>query len=186
MGNRNHRIFKLVLGLMACLILGLYVLVVAKTVMWKWVDEKGIEHYVDEFYKVPDKYKPKAVKVEIEGVEQHPEPPNSSPPHSAKQEDPEAAKKAEWVAKAMKAVAEVKRLEELIKNTQQECDARQRKWETMPSIENKQAVAQCIQNLDQIKADLAKAKEYKESGIYKEAQEAGVPITWFDKILQQN
>lgn len=186
MKHRNYRMFKSMLGLVAAIVLGMYVLAIAKTVLWKYIDEKGIAHYVDELYKVPDKYKAKAVKVEIDGTEQQPSAPNASPPPPPpKVDQANEAKKAEWVAKAMKAVEDVKRLEEQVKAAQPECDAAFHKWQLMPTVENRQALDQCTQRLEQLKADLEKAKEYKKSGIYQEAQSAGVPVEWIDQILQQ-
>jgi len=189
MNARKNPLAKYILLVAICAIIGLGAIAAAKTTMWKWVDDKGVAHYTDELYKVPAKYQSKAVKVEVKEVEplNNPDAPPPSGPSDAEQEQAaqEAQLKATWVAKAQNAVAEVKRLEMAAQSQDAQCNKLRREWEKLPVIANKEALAKCVQQLDQYKSDLAKAIEYKEKGIYKEAQGAGIPIIWFDYILNQ-
>lgn len=188
MKRKNNRLTGYILLLAVCLILGMGALALATT-MWKWVDDKGVVHYTDELYRVPKKYQSKAVQVEVKQVEpltnQNPSPPSSDSQAAEEQKLQEAQLKAVWVAKAQNAVAEVKRLEEAVRAQDMVCTKLHKKWELMPVVANREALNTCVQSLSKLKLDLAKAIEYRDKGLYKEAQLAGVPITWFDQILQQ-
>jgi Skp family chaperone for outer membrane proteins len=155
-----------------------------KVVMWKYVDDKGIAHYVDEYYKIPDKYKSKAVKVEVEVVEpQEPGGPPPSPPSEAPKQE-EVKKKEEWQKKARQAVEKVKSLQKAISETEPQCAQLHREWTVMPVQANKEALDNCLNKLEQLKKELKEAIEYRDKGIYKEAMQAGIPIDWIDGILK--
>ncbi len=48
--------------------------------IFKWVDEKGVLHYTDDALQVPEKYRPKAKKIELpEGVEEKKDEGESTP-----------------------------------------------------------------------------------------------------------
>lgn len=183
--NKNKLSGKLLVFVMLPLMFFLWASALAKkVVMWKYVDDKGIAHYVDEYYKIPDKYKAKAEKVEVEVVEPqepgaHPPPPPTTPP---KQE--EVKKKEEWKKKARQAVEKVNSLQKSVSETEGRCEELHRKWTIMPVQANREALDACLKTLEQLKKELKEAIEYRDKGIYKEAMEAGIPIDWIDSILK--
>ena len=119
-GEKNIRP---ILILLIILIISGFSLAIAKTVLWKYKDSKGRYHYVDEAYKIPEKYRKSAVKVVIEGAKVHPTPKHSSPPPKVSPEEAEEAKKkAEWQQRARNAVKNVEKLEEIVARLKQNPD----------------------------------------------------------------
>lgn len=187
MKSKKTSNYRFVFGLSACLVAVLFALAIAKTVIWKYVDDKGAAHYVDEYYKIPAKYQPKAVKIEVEGVTpQISSQPSSPPPKKQPTKEEQQAKlKAIWVMKARDAYGAVISNEEALTRTQPECDAAFMKWTNMPIQENRNELDACLARIEAIKKEIAKTKEYRDRGIYSDAMGAGVPIMWIDQAYEQ-
>lgn len=178
---------KKILAAALLILLAGYAIALARTIIiWKWVDEKGVSHYTDERYNVPDKYQSKAVKIEIEVNDpiEPSGPPPPPPPPPNQQNSEEMKKKNEWQQKARAAIQEVDRLEKAVQTLDGECNALHQKWVNMPVIANQEALAKCNATLEATKKALAKAREYRDRGIYNEAMQNGVPIQWIDEILK--
>lgn len=179
---------KIIIGALFGVFLFAATLLAAKTTVWKWTDDKGSVHFSQYYDQIPDKYKGKAVKVEVEEqTSSESSQSGSGQPSQKKDEDSEKPdqKKADFKNKARGAVANVAAIEAKIPPKSSECDVLQLKAVNMPTIANRQAAEKCRQELEKINADLDAAIQYLDEGLYEEGSAAGLSYPEMDQILEE-
>ena len=174
--------------LVAVFILCAAAVMAAQTTVWKWVDEKGGIHFVEQLYQVPEKYRSKAVKVTITPPDSEATSGSSSKgskSSSSTTSPSDKNKKAQWQQKARQTVFTVARLEAEVKNLEEKCPPLQHKATVMPTIANRKASIECAEKLENSKKELATSQAYLSKGIYADAARNAVPRDWIDEAIQQ-
>jgi len=186
----KKNLWKFIVMVIAAAVLSLAAVAIADTVLWKWVDAKGNVHYSKYLDQVPKKYRSKAVKVVIKSKESSKASSSSddtatSKPTKKAKPVAKSKKKEEWQRRAVKAYNSVVQLEKDVKALKPKCDELRHKYLVMPTIANNQASIQCFKDLEKAKKDLAAARKYLEEGIYKKAENEGVPQEWIDEAIEE-
>ena len=180
--------------IVAISIIGAFILiasaVLADSVVWKWIDDKGNVHYSEYLDQVPEKYRDKAVKVVIKDSDGS----NSGSSHSTpkkdtvKEDDSEKKMEAQikaYEGKAKTALKQIASIEASTSAKQNQCNELRRKSVLASTIANRQASEKCFKELEDMERQLEKAREYLATGIYAEAHKAGVAAAVVDEAIRR-
>ncbi len=154
--------------------------------LYEWTDDRGNVHVTDDFGDVPEKYRDKVRRVEMapkpgqgqgREVQEETAPP---PSRESEQESDEASKKAEWQQRLRDWKKRLAEAEKRYADLEQERNEllRRRGTPAYAPPGDRIKAQQIEQEMEQVKKEIAEARNMIDVVIPDEARKAGIPPGW--------
>ncbi len=156
-----------------------------KNVLYQWTDGKGVVYITDDLNKIPEKYRPNALRLETApGAEETPggsrQQPGVSSPSGYSDDAREAGLKAEWQMRLKVAKQRLADLEQRYRELEEKRNTLLQGWGGVASghIEGREEAARIEDEMKQVQKEINSARNEIEVVIPEEARKAGVPPGW--------
>ena len=151
-----------------------------KQYIYQWMDDKGIVHITDGLGNVPPKFRPKAKRVETPKKEAIEEGQQEQRETFSPYEGDVGAKKAYWQQRMREARARLANAERRFRDLEQEKSDLIAKWgaAAYAIAEDRRSVGQIERELEQVKQEIAEARDMINVVIPDEARREGALPGW--------
>jgi DNA repair exonuclease SbcCD ATPase subunit len=153
-----------------------------KKYLYEWTDREGGVHITDDLGEVPERYRPKARKVELpRGQEVSPGQQDTAGPGLIDTEAQEAAAKAAWQSRMREWKKRLADAEQRYAELDQQYKDTLGMWGGSAAsghLENKVEAERIAQQMKDVQRDIDEAKNMIADVIPEEARRAGVPPGW--------